>query len=154
MKDALNNEKLNFELCLFDLTRESLIDLLLVFYIRSIKTNMITENKIVVMCDEVYYNFLFKTITTLLDSLKLNELNNYKAKSGIVMKYRNQNKFRKKDLKYIKRLISKIENSHQIQNYSTFILLNQDFNTVKKLIIKVCLNSENDFFHQKQYQFH
>ncbi|WP_305116176.1 hypothetical protein [Thomasclavelia cocleata] len=149
MKDVLSYEKLNFELCLFDLTRESLIDLLLVFYIRSVKTNMLTENKILVICDEVYYNFLFETIETLLDSLKLNELNNYKTKSGIVMKYRNQNKFRKKDLKNIKSFISKIENSFQNENYSTLILLNQNFNIVKNLIIKVCQNSESDFFYQK-----
>jgi hypothetical protein len=149
VKDVLSYEKLNFELCLFDLTRESLIDLLLVFYIRSVKTNMLTENKILVICDEVYYNFLFETIETLLDSLKLNELNNYKTKSGIVMKYRNQNKFRKKDLKNIKSFISKIENSFQNENYSTLILLNQNFNIVKNLIIKVCQNSESDFFYQK-----
>lgn len=149
MKDVLSDEKLNFELCLFDLTRESLIDLLLVFYIRSVKTNMLSENKILVICDEVYYNFLFETIETLLDSLKLNELNDYKTKSGIVMKYRNQNKFRKKDLKNIKSFISKIENSFQNENYPTLILLNQNFNIVKNLIIKVCQNSESDFFHQK-----
>ena len=89
----------NFELCEFDYSDDLLRDMILVHYIRQKKYNI--DSNILVISDDKSYRQFKTRISNVINGFNFKNLNCYKYRNGIIMRFLDESSFTLDDLKYI-----------------------------------------------------